>query len=249
MEKPPFEHLIITRFNLKRDDGWEADKYGKDVHNEEWLLHRFVLFEHFCYPTMIHQKNQNFKWLVCFDADTPVKFYERINQYLQCPNFLPYFTSWDEAERHGGYIRHVRPDTQFLITTTLDNDDGLHELAISAIQNNFMGQTFEFINLLNGYVLDLTSNQVLTSENPSNNCISLVEKRSDDPAKPFKTVLFDEHSRLHLHGPCRQIIDRRYWLTTVHSKNLYNSLPPGVAGNAALEDLAPFHIVPILRKN
>lgn len=72
-----FEHYIITRFNLPifqpKVNGIEYSSCS-----EEYLQYRFDLFEKYCMPSIINQTCQNFKWLVLFDARTPMLFKKRI---------------------------------------------------------------------------------------------------------------------------------------------------------------------------
>ena len=86
-----FQHYLITRFNLKKE-GWNLSKNNIPVLTEEWLERRFKLFESFCFPSVKHQSNQNFTWLVYFDVDTPKTFKDRIlGLSLGYPKFQPRF--------------------------------------------------------------------------------------------------------------------------------------------------------------
>lgn len=84
-----FEHYIITRFNLPI---FSPKVNGKEVGSlsYDYLSYRFYLFEQFCYPSIVNQSCQNFKWLVLFDINTPSVFKERAS-YLhdQYSGFIP----------------------------------------------------------------------------------------------------------------------------------------------------------------
>ena len=41
-----FQHYIITRFNLRRDD-WNLTKNNEKVLSDDWLKDRFELFENY----------------------------------------------------------------------------------------------------------------------------------------------------------------------------------------------------------
>ena len=58
-----YKHFLITRFNLKKK-GWETTKNNEKIQTEEWLRHRFELFEAYCLPSVINQSNQDFIWYV-----------------------------------------------------------------------------------------------------------------------------------------------------------------------------------------
>jgi hypothetical protein len=74
-----FNHFILTRFNVKVS--FAEPGAGLEP---AWLLHRFELFDHFCYPSVRGQSNLNFKWLVLFDSNTPDSFKEKIAAYARC---------------------------------------------------------------------------------------------------------------------------------------------------------------------
>ncbi|MEC4887300.1 MAG: glycosyltransferase, partial [Scytonema sp. PMC 1070.18] len=143
-----FEHLIITRFNVTVD--FSKPRVGID---SEWLTHRFRLFENFCYPSIHAQSNQNFKWLIYFDQETPEYFKNKIKEYAEWSNFIPIyiknrFTNEINRENVLNYLNGV----EYLITTRLDNDDAVSKDFIQEIQNKFQKQEFEFMNFTNGYV-------------------------------------------------------------------------------------------------
>jgi hypothetical protein len=80
MHMNPFEHFILTRFNvplkLEAPAGAEAAPHrGLDV---GWLTRRFDLFERVCLPSLQRQTEGAFQWLVFLDWATPVSFKERI---------------------------------------------------------------------------------------------------------------------------------------------------------------------------
>ena len=58
------KHIVITRFNLKI---WQKDKSNKTTLGEDWMEERFNLFERFCFPSLMHQSDKNFRWLCLFD--------------------------------------------------------------------------------------------------------------------------------------------------------------------------------------
>ena len=70
-----FCHLILTKFNVR---SFPDLKPGCDP---TWLERRFNLFDQYCFPSVYHQSNQSFKWLIFFDIDTPTLFKKRIEAY------------------------------------------------------------------------------------------------------------------------------------------------------------------------
>ncbi len=86
-----FEHFIITRFNL-RQENWDTTKNKTQINSEFWIKNRFELFDKYCFPTVKAQTNQNFKWLVFFDVQTPKEYREIVVNYVRdYNNFIPLF--------------------------------------------------------------------------------------------------------------------------------------------------------------
>ena len=144
-----FSHFILTRFNVKKLFG-VMDKNGLEVLTDNWMRHRFDLFEKYCLPSIDNQKNKNFIWLVYFDIDTNEYFMNKINilrekhSYFH-PIFVDDFSHLSNTFKEDISNCIVEP-INYLIATIIDNDDCLHHAAIQMIQNEFKGQSFEFIN-------------------------------------------------------------------------------------------------------
>src|SRR5262245_42651568 len=134
-----FEHVVITRFNVRLDNSGD----GKGT-NPDWLLERFKLFETFCYPSLLAQTNQKFKWLVLFDEKTPEPFRAKALSLSNWKNYLPEFVDFSLHEETGcppGLIaligKHVDRRSKFLITTRIDNDDAVSTRFVELVQNHF----------------------------------------------------------------------------------------------------------------
>ena len=173
MEK--FEHFLLTKFNkglYTQSNKTKGDRKARD----EWMVHRIRLFEKYCLPSIKNQVNQDFKWMVLFDGKTPKEFQRKIQEYAQYRNFLPVFDGW--FDQH--IKKLLKPETQYLITTRIDNDDAFHKNAIKKIQLHFTeessGATRDlFLNFPIGYCLDDQTGQI-TLNGKSNPFITLVEK-------------------------------------------------------------------------
>ena len=127
------QHFLITRFNLKLKE-WKTTKQGESVLSETWLTNRFELFKTYCLPSVKQQTNQNFKWLVCFDSETPDVFKAAINQMAASySNFQPLYIDGftDALEAITKTITsYLSASDTHIITTRLDNDDAVHKLFI-----------------------------------------------------------------------------------------------------------------------
>ncbi|MEM5564560.1 glycosyltransferase [Psychroserpens sp. AS72] len=218
-----FEHFIITRFNLKLKE-WVITKQGEDVTSIAWLKHRFNLFETYCYPSIIQQSNLNFKWLVCFDIETPEIYKQKIQNLRESfANFVPIYI--DSSTNANEIIlktiqSYCTNHTTHIITSRLDNDDSLHQEFVETVQQNFTPKASFIIDIINGYQLNLKSHNtpaIRKIEAAFNPFVSLIEEKNN-----CVTVL----SRIHLDwntNPHKTIIDHPLWLQVIHEKNISNS--------------------------
>jgi hypothetical protein len=110
--------------------------------------------------------------------------------------------------------------SKYIITTRLDNDDALGIEFIETTQRAFSGQRFEFINLTNGYVLNLNKDWLYKYEHPSNPFLSLIED-----VEEFKTVYCGDHGELLSTGKVKQLETKPLWLQVVHGRNQTNQVP------------------------
>jgi Putative rhamnosyl transferase len=214
-----FIHVVLTQFNLK---GYDTVHSGLDLN---WLTSRFKLFETFCYPSMRGQSNQNFKWIVYFDSSTPQAFKDKIDEYALWENFVPVYLSdplTAEVNKQS-ILLHIPKDCAYLISTLLDNDDGLCRDFIQQIQINFENQEFEFISFVNGHVLH-TDGKLYTFKYLNNPFVSLIEKIKEPNSACFTTVLCAPHTQLSRIGPMRSVKMDFSWLQVVHSRNLSNKI-------------------------
>lgn len=214
-----FNHFFLTKFNVR---SFPDLKPGCEP---TWLERRFKLFDEFCFPSVCNQSNQNFKWLVFFDIDTPDLFKQKIAEYsakwsnfvpvyLDCP--LPYGQFPDEVR---AIVRNHIPDgCEYLITTWLDNDDAIHKDYVQMIQDNFEHQDSETINFIFGY--QLCSGKLYFDFEVANHFISLVEKYDPDA---FNTCLCRPHKELYeVCKSARKILCKPVWIEVVHGSNYMN---------------------------
>lgn len=212
-----FQHVILTRFNVRVN--YSPSRLGI---NPEWLTHRFGLFEQFCYPSVLKQTNQDFKWLVFFDSETPQFFKDKIETYAKWKNFIPvYFDHLLTGKDIRQFLLNIlQQETRYLITTRLDNDDAISKHLIEKVQAEFQGQAFEFINFTNGYVL--SDGKLYLLKYKANPFASLIEKITEFTPDGFKAVLSITHDRLGSSDKVRQINTQPTWLQVVHGRNISN---------------------------
>ncbi len=218
-----FQHFILTKFNLEFSH-WNTDKKNQIVRDEKWLKHRFDLFENICFPSIQNQTNQNFKWFVFFDINTPKIYKEKVINYKnKYTNFYPFF--FNAEKKYKNRIRYIINkfldiDKGFIITTRLDNDDAFHEDAIDIIQANFIEKDQTLLNPIQGICLQLEPKFLISRINYSfNPFISYIEK-----AENFETVFKHRHNSWDTKNI--NIIDLKkdvLWLQTIHNRNMLNN--------------------------
>jgi hypothetical protein len=205
------EHFVLTRFNLPTK-GKEARLRSRSG----WLEHRFELFETFCLPSCISQTDPTFKWLVFCDIDTPKKYADRICGYAKSSQLIPAFVNIHESDFVRREIRkHLKPDCESLLTTRLDNDDGLHSRFVERVKAEARRLGNGFYNCEHGLIY--RNGRLYESKQESNSFISRLEHAND-----FKTVWEMQH---HLIGASHNVHPVELpmaWVQVVHRVNVAN---------------------------
>ena len=107
--------------------------------------------------------------------------------------------------------------TPWILTTRLDNDDGLHEDFIKTVQNVVRPGASEAINFPLGLVL--TDRAIYSSSQRSNAFISVFED-----ALSCKTVLQISHNEMVKRFAIREISTHPMWFQHVHGGNVSNKI-------------------------
>lgn len=214
-----FEHFLLTKFN-KGLYTRSKKTGGKRTVRDEWMTHRIRLFEKYCLPSIKNQATQDFKWLVLFDRNTPEKYRKRIEEYTRYRQFIPVFGGW--FPQH--VKRLLKPETQYLITTRIDNDDAFHKNALKNLQLHFAEQRFLFLNFPRGYCLEDTTGRITLNGSKSNPFITLIEKVERNPQGiTIQTVRCMNHSHLERLGKIEQICTSiPMWVQIIHDRNISN---------------------------
>ena len=190
-------HYIITSFNwgvyrrYKERAGW-------------WMEERVRLFKKYPLPGMRAQTNQRFRWVLIFDPDTP-----------EIPDFEYENIIYSTIPSAKDNVARV--DSQWLITSRIDNDDYYEPTFIDEIQRCFKEKTM--LVDIGGRQLDDRTGKFYTF--PLYNCtspfISLIEKR------PFKTVKHLNHMAMKNHFTPKYI-NKQLAVQVVHGNNKMNMI-------------------------
>jgi hypothetical protein len=131
--KMNIKHIIYTRFSNVAFGFTE-----EELLNEVRLTEKLNIFINNTYPSMMSQTNQNFEWVIQVHDNIPKKIYDGLKllkkitviKNSECGNVI----NWS-------FERFVTKDTDFVVTTRLDDDDMLHLNSIDQIQNSFNQKT------------------------------------------------------------------------------------------------------------
>lgn len=225
-----YHHFILTRFNICL---WSRDKNGQSTKTEEWLKQRFDLFETYCLTSIQSQTRKDFKWIVLFDADTPVFYKEKIAEYKkECENLEPRFVSAEDGRYfvrifRENIVREVK-EGDILITTYLDNDDALRSDYVEEVQrlaSTVSDRTFIVFKYGLQYFVQLNIATRIPYRN--NHFISFVERCT--ASSGIKTVFgYGSHINVGLFkGTNVQRVDDRekaMWIEVVHETNMDNDV-------------------------
>ena len=213
-----FKHYIITRFNLRAKE-WQFTKNSTKVLDENWLENRFELFEKYCLPSLLSQTNKNFEWVIYFDTETPAFYKDKIEVYRQkLPNLVPVFV--ENMELFLPSIQaHIKNNNQeYVITTRLDNDDCVSKYFVDEIQKNFNKQTYEALDFVDGYSLQISPDFKLGKKRHLYNpFISLVEKKQNPTS-----VWSRSHTSWKRETRIKRILNNRIWMVIIHQENKVN---------------------------
>jgi hypothetical protein len=235
LSSPRIRHFIITPFYVRRHfTGQTAPHLAAPA----WLDHRLKLFEDYCLPSVVGQSEQNFEWFIYFDVSTPITYLDRVK--VLTANYgnisIKSCTLWHHAAIAKDVVESLADDTKWIVTTRLDNDDGLNRQFVSALHSAVREQK-EFLNFTYGIIL--YSGKFFMYKHPSNAFLSLVE-----PAEMPRTICSMAHEQAGKIAPVRQLPDLPGFLQVVHGKNVSNK-PRGTRIDAR-QAIIGFEDIPVL---
>ena len=206
------QHIIFTRFNVPSG--------GKEVKirlKDGWLEKRFMLFEEFCLPSIEQQSNKNFLWLIYFDQETPALYKEKVLEYsARCPQIRPVWVEeWNTQAVQSGFIDNVPGNTKNILTTRLDNDDGLHRDFIETLQSSI--SDYGYYNFPKGVVYRL--GDAYSHSHMSNAFLSLLEEYEG-----FEGVWKLPHPEVIKNYKVKQLNLNHAWLQVIHDTNVSNKI-------------------------
>lgn len=213
------DHLLITRFNL-RIPGWRLDKAGREVRTPQWERKRIALFERYCLPSVMHQGERRFRWLLLLDDQSGEELRRRVGMWQErMDNLHAVFLPVASHRQIAAAVRErVAPGSDLVLTTRLDNDDALHENALAQIRQHARYGRREFLNLRLGFTTDGQRARVVSHKYSP--FTTLAEPAGDGELRTVHCGL--PHGRVRKLAPVRQIAHEPLWLRVVHGGNMEN---------------------------
>jgi hypothetical protein len=215
------QHFVLTRFNLQSGENFVVDKNNKHTQSDDWLLHRFNLFEKYCLPSLGAQTNKKFQWFLFFDKETPHIFRQRINEAKSiCPQIKIFYVE-GFGDIAATVNQNIDDDTDITITTRIDNDDAFKNDALDVIRIEAQKTQSDLcVNLQFGFSFNGKSIETFSSSH--NPFSSLVEHKKQ---KPYATIFGQTHGKIHKLARVKQITSGPHWLMVVHDRNIVNRMP------------------------
>jgi hypothetical protein len=204
-------HFVLTRFNLP-SRGPESLIRAKP----DWLRNRVELFRRYTVPSVLAQDTQDFNWIIYFDLESPPWLMDQIDADRAAGTYIPIFTESVDRQRLLADLRLHTPGTaRRLITTNLDNDDGLAVTFLRRVQAADPGTGRHAIYLADGLI---KSGSDLFARTDRHNAFCSVAEDRDEAV----TCWSEWHNLLAEHMPATVVRGDPGWLQVIHGANVSN---------------------------
>lgn len=208
---PGFNHVLLTRFNLPTP-GLESLIRAHDG----WLRERIELFERYCAPSVAHQTHPDLDWLVYFDPESPQWLMKRLRPLVDRGLFRPVYRSAVTMPDLVSDIREtVREKREVLVTTNLDNDDGLAVDFSERLATVSTSHPQAVLYFARGLVKNSDGLHLLTDRR---NAFVSVWESWDSPVTSWS----EYHNEFARIMPAIELDGRPGWLQVVHGSNVSN---------------------------
>lgn len=216
-----FTHYLVTRFNVPVER-WQRDKSGHTTLDDAWFDHRLDLFSTYCLPSVLHQTNQNFQWLIyCDQGISP-------SQLLKLSKLIADETRFtirmaDSLESMLADLRQLisQAGTPYVITSRLDNDDAIVIDFIQDVQSHFKEEDKILLHFDDGIAYDCIYRIATRMQTKVHNTFtSLVERTSAE----MLTIYGFHHTAIPASVEIMHIPGGEHWLKVIHDRNLRSRL-------------------------
>jgi peptidoglycan/xylan/chitin deacetylase (PgdA/CDA1 family) len=207
------DHVLLTRFNLPTG-GVE----GLVRAREGWLRERIDLFERYCAPSVAAQEGAKVTWIVYLDPASPQWLLDRMAPHAASGLLHPVLREQVGVPELREDIAAVVPDPgDVLLTTNLDNDDGIAVDFCARLQAaaRSTGHPRAAIYATHGLVL---SDDGLFLLRDRHNAFCSVGESWDEPVTSWS----EYHNELPRVMPAIELDGPAAWLQVVHGGNVSN---------------------------
>ncbi|GGK71224.1 glycosyltransferase [Ornithinimicrobium pekingense] len=226
---PTVEHVLLTRFNLP-SGGVEARIRASDA----WLERRVALFARYCAPSVAVQAGPRPRWIVYLDPESPGWLVDALSPYVDTGLFTPLYRAEVPPATLRADLRAVTRGADLLVTTNLDNDDGLAVNFSERVRRAAAASTERrALYLTHGLIKGPEG--VYARTDRVNAFCSVVE-----PARQPVTCWADWHNRLSRHMPVTELGGPPAWLQVIHGTNVSNRVRGRLVSPSPWTHLFPF---------
>ncbi len=206
------DHVLLTRFNLPSGG---AESYIRA--RENWLRQRVDLFEKYCLPS-VRSQTADIHWIIYLDPLSPDWLVERMQAHARSAVFTPIYRESVSHDELLDDLRRVVPERgPTLITTNLDNDDGLARDFAHRVQTATASSDRQVVYVDQGLILG--PSRVYGRRDPHNAFCSVSE-----PWEAAVTCWSAWHNTLDQQMPAVHLGGRPGWLQVVHEDNVSNRI-------------------------
>lgn len=222
------DHVLLTRFNLP-SQGAERIIRAQDG----WLEHRIKLFERYCLTSVRAQTCKDFNWIIYFDPESPDWLRCRVERHALDGTFVPLFRP---SVSHAELIADIRQvaghNGSHLMTTNLDNDDGLAVNFIQRLHSLELGAEKTAVYLAKGLIK--SSSRLYLRIDKHNAFCSVI-----DHWESASTCWSDWHTLLGKSMRVVDLHDEPAWLQVVHGANVSNRVRGRLISPSRYHDIFP----------
>jgi len=221
------DHVLLTRFNLP-SVGPESVIRAQDG----WLRDRVGLFLRYTVPSVAAQ-TARVSWIVYLDPASPAWLVDRLSPLADAGAFVPVYRESVTAAQLADDARAVtgaRGDV--LLTTNLDNDDGLAIDFAARLQALAVPGERRALYLADGLI---RRGDRVYLRRDRHNAFASVAEPWDAPA----TAWCDWHTLLHRRMPAVSAGGPPAWLQVVHGRNVSNRVRGRLTDAARHRDRFP----------
>ena len=213
--KKIIETFLITRFNL----GLDLQPQAYDA----WMKKRLTLFKELTFPSICRQSNQDFRWLILIDPDTPMKWVKKLKDDAY---ELIYFEGMPfehgMKKQTADIINRLKnPKAAKVITCRCDNDDTLHfkyiEYVRSGLSNKAHCTGIYFVNGMQRWIDDHGNSIFYECQYVRNMFPAVIEDAND-----VKTVFCEQHTDLSKRFRMSKSRICKMWIWNHHEDNFSN---------------------------